>query len=73
MSTSEKTMPASLDDDATGVFRHVDLGRMPCPDCGGRGQVHIESENINENFEVEKQTVITDCSRCGGTGWVRSN
>jgi hypothetical protein len=28
----------------------------------------IDSENIDENFEVEKQTVITECPTCAGTG-----
>jgi len=31
--------------------------------------LRIDSENINENFEVEKQTVITPCGRCGGAGF----
>lgn len=53
----------------TGVFDAAKLNLMPCPDCGGKGVVHIESENINENFEVEKQTVIADCPRCNGTGF----
>ena len=26
------------------------------PDCGGTGELRIDSENINEHFEVEKQT-----------------
>jgi DnaJ-class molecular chaperone len=47
----------------TGAFM-----RTPCADCHGSGELRIESENINENFEVEKQTVITPCPRCHGTG-----
>jgi len=30
--------------------------------------MRIDSENINEHFEVEKQTVITPCPSCNGTG-----
>lgn len=53
----------------TGVFQADELGgKMRCPDCSGTGELRIESENINENFEVEKQTVIVECPRCGGTG-----
>ena len=51
--------------DRTGVFV-----RTPCPDCNGTGELRIESENINENFEVEKQTVITTCPRCKGLGFI---
>jgi DnaJ-class molecular chaperone len=54
---------ATFDPDKTGAFT-----RTPCTDCHGTGEQRIESENINENFEVEKQTVITACQRCGGTG-----
>jgi DnaJ-class molecular chaperone len=57
-------------DDKTGVFDASKLNQMKCPDCGGTGEFRIESENINENFEVEKQTVITSCPRCNGTGFV---
>ncbi len=53
----------------TGMFDAAALQKMPCPDCKGKGEIHIESENINENFEVEKQVVITECPRCGGTGF----
>jgi DnaJ-class molecular chaperone len=53
------------DSEKTGVFT-----RQPCTDCRGTGELRIDSENINENFEVEKQTVITSCARCGGTGFV---
>ena len=43
--------------------------REPCPQCSGSGEVRIESENINENFEVEHQVVITDCPACRGLGF----
>jgi DnaJ-class molecular chaperone len=56
---------STFDSDKTGAFI-----RKPCADCHGTGELRIESENINENFEVEKQTVITVCSRCNGTGSV---
>jgi DnaJ-class molecular chaperone len=56
---------AVSDHDVTGAFI-----RTPCTDCRGTGELRIDSENINENFEVEKQTVITPCARCGGTGFV---
>ncbi len=55
-------------EDKTGVFNLRDLSGPKCPDCGGTGQLRIDSENINEHFEVEKQTVITECPRCAGTG-----
>lgn len=58
------------DSEKTGVFDARQLNQQRCPDCGGSGELHIESENINEDFEVEKQTVITPCQRCGGTGFV---
>lgn len=48
----------------------VALNRTPCPDCHGSGEVRIESENINEHFEVEKQTVIANCPRCHGLGFL---
>ena len=51
--------------DATVGFK-----RVPCPDCGGSGEIRIESENINESFEVEKQTVIAECPRCRGLGFL---
>jgi ribosomal protein S27AE len=57
-------------EEKTGVFDAGKLNQQKCPDCGGTGEFRIESENINENFEVEKQTVITECPRCGGTGFV---
>lgn len=57
-------------DEKTGVFDASKLNQQKCPDCGGTGEFRIESENINENFEVEKQTVITSCPRCNGTGFV---
>ena len=44
--------------------------RISCPDCQGSGELRIESENINEHFEVEKQTVITECPRCLGLGFL---
>jgi DnaJ-class molecular chaperone len=62
MSASEKT----------GVFNISQLNAAKCPDCGGTGELRIDSENINENFEVEKQTVITPCPRCAGTGFVKA-
>ena len=57
-------------DEKTGVFDASKLNQKKCPDCGGTGEFRIESENINENFEVEKQIVITECPRCGGAGFV---
>ena len=54
----------------TGAFDASQLNQTRCPDCGGVGELRIESENINEEFEVEKQTVITQCPRCGGSGFV---
>ena len=53
-------MGASTDLEKTGTFNVSEL-RMgnTCPDCEGGGELRIDSENINENFEVEKQTVIT--------------
>jgi DnaJ-class molecular chaperone len=48
----------------------VAFSRTPCPDCHGSGELHIESENINEDFEVEKQTVIAQCPRCQGLGFL---
>ena len=44
--------------------------RTPCPQCQGSGEWRIDSENINENFEVEKQTVITECPACRGLGFI---
>ncbi len=56
--------------DKTGVFDLGQLNQAKCPDCSGTGELRIDSENINENFEVEKQTVITPCPRCNGTGFI---
>lgn len=44
--------------------------RVPCAECNGTGELRIESENINENFEVEKQTVIMECQHCRGRGFI---
>ena len=54
----------------TGVFDASKLNQIKCPDCSGTGELRYDSENINENFEVEKQTIITPCDRCNGTGFV---
>jgi DnaJ-class molecular chaperone len=54
----------------TGIFEAAHLQGVPCPDCQGKGEIRIESENINEHFEVEKQIVIAACPRCNGTGWL---
>lgn len=54
----------------TGVFDPGTLNQARCPDCSGTGELRIDSENINEHFEVEKQTVITPCLRCQETGYV---
>jgi len=59
-----------MDNERTGVFDASKLNQQRCPDCGGTGEIRYDSENINENFEVEKQVVITSCSRCGGTGFI---
>ena len=48
----------------------VAFNRQACPDCHGTGELRIESENINEDFEVEKQTVIAQCPRCHGLGFL---
>jgi DnaJ-class molecular chaperone len=58
-----------MEADKTGVFNLRDLSRDRCSDCGGTGQLRIDSENIDENFLVEKQTVITECPTCAGTGF----
>lgn len=63
MATNEKT----------GVFDASQLNQMRCPDCNGSGELRIDSENINELFEVEKQTVITPCTRCGATGYLAAS
>ena len=60
-------------EESTGAFDATSLQANKCPDCGGTGELHFDSENINENFEVEKQTVITQCPRCGGTGYLRAS
>jgi DnaJ-class molecular chaperone len=57
-------------EDKTGVFDLRNLSGVSCPECGGLGQLRVDSENINEHFEVENQTVITECPRCAGTGFV---
>ena len=54
-----------MSNDATMGFK-----RTPCPDCHGTGELRIDSENINEDFEVEKQTVITECPRCLGLAFL---
>ncbi|MBA3594269.1 MAG: hypothetical protein H0W47_10805 [Polaromonas sp.] len=51
--------------DATRGFK-----RTPYPDCHGTGELRIDSENINEDFEVEKQIVITECPRCLGLAFL---
>ena len=56
--------------DRTGVFDVRKLNQDRCPDCNGTGELRIDSENINEHFEVEKQTVITPCPRCSGAGYI---
>ena len=60
----------SASNEKTGVFDASKLNQVRCADCAGTGELRIDSENINENFEVEKQTVITPCPRCNGTGFV---
>lgn len=59
--------------DKTGAFDAGKLTQERCPDCGGTGELRIDSENINENFEVEKQIVITECTRCNGTGFIAAS
>ena len=59
-----------MSNEKTGVFDAGKLNQQKCPDCGGTGELRFDSENINENFEVEKQTIITPCTRCNGTGFV---
>ena len=61
-------MGGSIQD--TGAFDAAALNQARCPDCSGTGELRIDSENIDEHFEVEKQTVSTPCTRCGGTGFV---
>lgn len=60
----------TADNEKTGIFDASQLRQMKCPACGGTGELRFDSENINEHFEVEKQTVITPCERCKGTGFV---
>ena len=58
-------------EDKTGVFNLRELsGGKRCSDCEGTGQLRIDSENITEDFEVEKQTVVMECPACFGTGFV---
>ena len=54
-----------MPDDTTTGFK-----RTLCPDCHGTGELRIDSENITEDFEVEKQTVITECPRCLGLAFL---
>ncbi|WP_332824939.1 hypothetical protein [Ramlibacter sp.] len=61
---------AASTEEKTGVFNLRDLDGTRCPDCEGTGQLRFDSENITETFEVEKQTVITECPTCAGTGFV---
>ena len=61
---------AASTEERTGAFDARDLSAKRCPDCSGTGELRFDSENINENFEVEKQTVITQCPSCAGTGYV---
>jgi DnaJ-class molecular chaperone len=61
---------AATNEDKTGVFDLRNLSGDRCPDCEGSGQLRIEGENINERFEVEKQTIVTECPHCAGTGFV---
>ncbi|MES2633907.1 hypothetical protein [Caenimonas sp. SL110] len=60
----------SSTEDRTGVFDASKLSQAKCPDCLGTGELRFDSENITEDFEVEKQTIITPCERCNGTGYV---
>jgi DnaJ-class molecular chaperone len=61
---------AASSEEKTGIFNLRHLTGERCPECGGTGALRIDSENINEHFEVEKQTVITECPRCTGSGYV---
>jgi phage terminase large subunit GpA-like protein len=47
----------------------IGFQRVPCVHCDGTGELRFDSENINEQFEVEKQTVITQCPNCLGLGF----
>ncbi|MEO8655085.1 MAG: hypothetical protein ABI409_13250 [Ramlibacter sp.] len=60
----------ATDNEKTGAFDVSQLNQVRCPDCGGCGELRFDSENINEHFEVEKQTVITGCVRCDGKGFL---
>ena len=40
------------------------FNRTPYPDCNGTGELCIDNENITAHFEVERQTLISDCPRC---------
>ena len=59
-----------INPEKTGAFDASSLQQGRCPACGGIGELRIDSENINENFEVEKQTVVTECPSCFCTGFV---
>jgi DnaJ-class molecular chaperone len=59
-----------MSNEKTGVFDAGELNQVKCADCSGTGELRFDSENINENFEVEKQTIITPCTRCNGTGFL---
>ena len=50
-------------------YATLSFKRVPCNDCHGKGELRIDSENINEQFEVEKQIVITECPACHGLGF----
>ena len=60
----------STDNEKTGAFDVSQLNQARCPDCSGSGELRFDSENINEDFEVEKQTVTTACPRCDGKGFL---
>jgi len=59
-----------MDHEKTGIFDASKMHQGRCAECNGTGELRMESENINENFEVEKQLVITPCPACNGTGFV---
>jgi hypothetical protein len=42
---------------------------VPCSGYFRTGELHIDSENINGQFELEKQTVITECPAIDGLGF----
>ena len=56
------------DSDKTRIVDARSLLQGRCTACAGTGELRIDSENINEHFEVEKQTVITPCQCCNGSG-----